>query len=120
MQGGFFFMDDLSRVLCSDCGLRRGGPWWRRPDSNRRPPGCKPGALPTELRPRLGVIRLGRPVRRSKPRSADESTRPSSGLVGLSGFEPLTSRLSGGRSNQLSYRPRAVPGARGLRGAVRG
>ena len=27
-------------------------------------------------------------------------------LVGLSGFEPLTSRLSGVRSNQLSYRPR--------------
>src|SRR6185437_5655845 len=24
---------------------------WRRADSNRRPPGCKPGALPTELRP---------------------------------------------------------------------
>ena len=28
-------------------------------------------------------------------------------MVGLSGFEPLTSRLSGVRSNQLSYRPRA-------------
>jgi hypothetical protein len=27
-------------------------------------------------------------------------------VVGLSGLEPLTSRLSGGRSNQLSYRPR--------------
>ena len=27
--------------------------------------------------------------------------------MGLSGFEPLTSRLSGGRSNQLSYRPEA-------------
>jgi hypothetical protein len=26
-------------------------------------------------------------------------------MVGLSGFEPLTSPLSGVRSNQLSYRP---------------
>src|SRR3954452_12530074 len=25
---------------------------WRRPGSNRQPPGCKPGALPIELRPR--------------------------------------------------------------------
>ncbi len=28
------------------------GAVWRRSDSNRRPPGCKPGALPVELRPR--------------------------------------------------------------------
>ena len=27
--------------------------WWRRRDSNPRPPGCKPGALPTELRPQV-------------------------------------------------------------------
>ena len=25
--------------------------WWSRPGSNRRPPACKAGALPTELRP---------------------------------------------------------------------
>src|SRR3990172_225404 len=31
-------------------GLRRN--LWSRPDSNRRPPACKAGALPTELRPR--------------------------------------------------------------------
>ena len=37
-----------------------------------------------------------------------------SGLVGLSGFEPLTSRLSAVRSSQLSYRPvvRQRPAAR--------
>ena len=55
----------------SECGTRNEGPdrhaleairsefsvpssalaWWSRWDSNPRPPGCKPGALPTELRP---------------------------------------------------------------------
>ena len=28
--------------------------WWSRSESNRRPPACKAGALPTELRPRSG------------------------------------------------------------------
>src|SRR5512136_1453135 len=61
--------------------------WWSWPGSNRRPPACKTGALPTELQPR-----------RERPLAGRR-------MVGLSGFEPLTSRLSGGRSNQLSYRP---------------
>ena len=38
-----------------------GRPGWRRPDSNRRPPGCKPGALPAELRPRAPGSRSWRP-----------------------------------------------------------
>jgi hypothetical protein len=38
-------------------------------------------------------------------------------MVGLRGFEPLTSPLSGVRSNQLSYRP--VPSSAGLEGRGR-
>ena len=29
--------------------------WWRRTESNCRPPACKAGALPAELRPRIKV-----------------------------------------------------------------
>ena len=35
----------------------------------------------------------------------EREPHPKREMVGLSGLEPLTSRLSGGRSNQLSYRP---------------
>ena len=54
--------------------------WWSLSGSNRRPPDCKSGALPAELRP--------------------------PNMVGRGGLEPPTSRLSGVRSNHLSYRPR--------------
>ena len=57
-------------------------------------------------------------LRRAKPALSRLSYSPSPNhfgsnflaeiLVGLSGFEPLTSRLSGVRSNQLSYRPNAA------------
>ena len=57
--------------------------WWSRTGSNRRPPACKAGALPAELRPLIPVERM----------------------VGLGGLEPPTSRLSSARSNQLSYKP---------------
>src|SRR5690606_10563906 len=59
--------------------------WWSRTGSNRRPPACKAGALPAELRPRL--------VR---------------SMVGLDRLELSTSPSSGVRSNHLSYRPSAT------------
>src|SRR5436190_22876126 len=58
----------------------RGERWWSWTESNRRPPACKAGALPTEL-------------------------QPPHALVGLDGFEPSTPALSRRCSNQLSYRP---------------
>ena len=33
--------------------------WWRRTESNCRPPACKAGALPAELRPRMRFVPLG-------------------------------------------------------------
>ena len=60
---------------------------WSQPGSNRRPPACKAGALPTELQPRLISI------------------TDSDKVVGLDRFELSTSPLSGVRSSQLSYRP---------------
>ena len=49
---------ELSSTTSGDFGLflqlARPAPleWWRRQESNLRPPACKAGALPTELRPR--------------------------------------------------------------------
>ena len=60
--------------------------WWSQTGSNRRPPACKAGALPTELWPR-------------------KYGTEEAGMVGLGRFELPTSRLSSARSNQLSYRP---------------
>src|SRR6476646_3978702 len=67
--------------------------WWSQSGSNRRPQACKASALPTELWPHW-----------MKPFA----------MVGREGVEPSTSRLSGVRSNHLSYRP---PRRAGLRAA---
>ena len=69
--------------------------WWSQTGSNRRPQACKASALPTELWPRpSGHMVIAKQVNLN--------------LVGLSGLEPLTSRLSGVCSNHLSYRPLTV------------
>ena len=93
--------------------------WWSQTESNRRPPECKSGALPTEL----------------WPRSCMSGTRPDperASMVGRGRVELPTSRLSGVRSNHLSYRPgpgrqkppqpsrrQATQGARGARNQTR-
>ena len=57
--------------------------WWSLTESNRWPPACKAGALPTELRPHISCWLV----------------------VGLGRLELPTPRLSSVCSNQLSYRP---------------
>ena len=73
----------------------RAQPAWRRTGSNRRPPACKAGALPTELRPH------------NRTRHADQNTpnqtEKGQAVVGQGGLEPPTPRLSSVCSNQLSY-----------------
>ncbi len=76
-------------------------PWWRRAESNRRLPACKAGALPTEPRPHIFCGKLV------------------TNVVGTGGLEPPTSRLSGVRSNHLSYAPTLpMACANGLGGLV--
>jgi hypothetical protein len=94
--------------------------WWSLPGSNRRPPACKAGALPAELRPRSfqraiallermrsAQLRSRRQTASSRPKAGRPSRRPPrpQGVVGRGGLEPPTLRLSGVRSNHLSYRP---------------
>jgi hypothetical protein len=68
---------------------------WRQPESNRRPPACKAGALPAELCPRS---KARRPT--LQPNAAPRKA------LGQGGLEPPTPRLSSVCSNQLSYWPK--------------
>ena len=72
--------------------------WWSWTESNRRPSACKADALPIELQPQPHEF------------SAASAARPGDApdkVVGLERLELSTSRLSGVRSNHLSYRPPA-------------
>jgi hypothetical protein len=93
---------------------------WRRSGSNRRPPACKAGALPAELRPHTDERRRAAPC--AAPASRPNARLPSGGFLrskaepcsakmGQGGLEPPTPRLSSVCSNQLSYWP-AGPGFR--------
>ena len=105
--------------------LRRSEGWWSQTESNRRPPACKAGALPTELWP----LRAKRAETSLPSRSSRTNGPPSPfgvtafpclrerRLVGLGRFELPTSRLSSARSNQLSYKP--SPGFRSQSSVVR-
>ena len=69
--------------------------WWRRTGSNRRPPACKAGALPAELRPHQCMT--------SQTAQNAVHNGHAAELVGQGGLEPPTPRLSSVCSNQLSY-----------------
>src|SRR5579872_7276299 len=71
-----------------------GGDWWSQTGSNRRPHACKARALPTELWPPKSLLGTG--VRYELERQV---------LVGPGRLELPTLRLSGVRSNHLSYEP---------------
>ena len=59
-----FFSDPCIAGPVRDRRRRPFGRWWRRSDSNRRPPACKAGALPLSYAPEDGA-----PGSRSAPES---------------------------------------------------
>jgi hypothetical protein len=93
--------------------------WWSQTGSNRRPPACKAGALPTELWPRSEDRCRMTEVRTNAHSDICHPTSALRKLVGLGRFELPTSRLSSARSNQLSYKPGSDVGCQmtGIRSA---
>ena len=90
--------------------------WWSQTGSNRRPPACKAGALPTELWPRR-MTEDGKRMTDTKRSCPLSSVFRHLTMVGLGRLELPTSRLSSARSNQLSYKP--APEFRSQSSAIR-
>ena len=111
---------------CTELLRERAEPdWWSQTGSNRRPPACKAGALPTELWP-LAVgpafsprLKFAKALRQATfvITGLPAEAAPQRRLVGLGRLELPTSRLSSARSNQLSYKP--APGFRSQSSVVR-
>ena len=91
------------RLMACQPKLLRSVGWWSRSGSNRRPQACKARALPTELRP-LRETEYGS---QASHQNTSDPSAPYSELrmVGPGRVERPTSRLSGVRSNHLSYEP---------------
>ena len=79
----------------------------------------------------MSILEVRHPCGQPGPPSEDQTTKPSvrrlddvilglpfPGMVGRGGLEPPTSRLSGVRSNHLSYRPVAKTGPRSVYGGA--
>ena len=91
------------------------GGWLRGRDLNPRPLGYEPNELPDCSTPRQGQTKHPESSQFQSPDSSGNITsNPKSkignlnSLVGLGRIELPTSRLSGVRSNQLSYRPKTL------------
>ena len=87
--------------------------WWSQGGSNSRPLACKASALPAELWPLENSKKYcnfyfckARATEFMLINDQADNAVKNENLVGLGGFEPPTSPLSGVRSNQLSYRPK--------------
>jgi hypothetical protein len=72
--------------------------WWRWTGSNRWPPACKAGALPAELHPHISLKIEDCLIEDFW--NFQFSILHLISVVGLTGLEPVTSRLSGVRSNR--------------------
>jgi hypothetical protein len=58
------------KLWTSAAGLPQAAQWWSQTGSNRRPPACKAGALPTELWPQSAPSRHSRKLVEPTPASA--------------------------------------------------